>query len=275
VDDAHGIITATNTTDAAVHEGETFPEMIDQHQGNTDTTPSAVVADKAYGRADNYKALRQQNITPCIPHSNPGAKHKGQFTRDDFTYDGERDCYLCPAGQKLTRQTQNPTERREHMYKTGRHVCQKCPLRVNCYMGKYSKRIYRHVDQAVIDWADGCLTRRRRKHLMGRRRATMEGSFADATRHGFKRARWGRLWRVQIQNLLIAAVQNMRKLLKYGTHAPSGSAQAAYSSPVEEVFVSFRHAIGDICGLTVAVFALVLITSWLIGQRSRCLLYPR
>jgi len=34
--------------------------MIQQHQANTDTTPSTVVADKAYGRVDNYKALQQQ-----------------------------------------------------------------------------------------------------------------------------------------------------------------------------------------------------------------------
>jgi len=271
VDDSHGIITATETTDAAVHEGEILPEMIDQHRVNTDTTPSAVVADKAYGRADNYKSLQQQNITPCIPHSKPGAKHKGQFTRDDFIYDGEQDCYRCPAGQRLTRQTQKPIDRKEHMYKTGRHVCQQCPLRAKCYTGKYSKRIYRHVDQEVIDWADGCLSPGRRRKLMGRRRATMEGSFADATRHGFKRARWRRLWRVQIQNLLIAAVQNMRKLLKYGSRTPSGSAQAACLSPVEDLFVFFRRAIGDICGLSVAVFALVVMPSRLIGQRSRCL----
>lgn len=214
VDDAHGIITATATTDAAVHEGETLPEMIEQHQANTETTPSAVVADKAYGRADNYKTLQEQNITPCIPHSKPGAKHRGQFTRDDFTYDGEQDCYLCPAGQKLTRQTRKPIDRREHMYKTGRHVCQQCPLCAKCYMGKYSKRIYRHVDQDVIDWADTCLSRSRRRYLMSRRRCVAEGSFADAANnHGYKRARWRSRVRVEMQNLLIGAAQNLRKLI--------------------------------------------------------------
>ena len=45
----------------------------------------------------------------------------------------------------------------------------------------------------------------------------MEGSFADASNnHGFKRARWRRLWRQQIQDWLIAAVQNLRILLKKG-----------------------------------------------------------
>jgi len=214
VDDAHGIITATKTTHAAVHEGETLPEMIEQHQTNTDSTPSTVVADKAYGRADNYKMLQQQNLTPCIAHSKPAAKHKGQFTRDDFTYDRQQDCYVCPGGYKLTRQTQKPTERNEHMYKIGRHVCQQCLLRAKCYTGKYSKRIYRHADQEVIDWADTCLSRSRRRHLMGRRRCVSEGSFADSTNnHGYKRARWRSRVRVEMQNLLITSVQNLRKLI--------------------------------------------------------------
>ena len=44
----------------------------------------------------------------------------------------------------------------------------------------------------------------------------MEGSFADAaTHHGFKRARWRRLWRQQIQDYLIATAQNLRTLIRY------------------------------------------------------------
>lgn len=42
----------------------------------------------------------------------------------------------------------------------------------------------------------------------------MEQSFADAANnHHFKRARWRRLWRQQIQDYLIAAIQNVRILL--------------------------------------------------------------
>ena len=43
----------------------------------------------------------------------------------------------------------------------------------------------------------------------------MERSFARATRYGFKRARWRRLWRVQIQEYLTAAVQNLMTLLRH------------------------------------------------------------
>ena len=43
-------------------------------------------------------------------------------------------------------------------------------------------------------------------------RLLMERSFAQASRFGFDRARWRRLWRVQIQEYLVAAVQNIRIL---------------------------------------------------------------
>jgi len=44
----------------------------------------------------------------------------------------------------------------------------------------------------------------------------MERSFADAANnHHFKRSRWRRLWRQQIQDYLIAAIQNVRILLAH------------------------------------------------------------
>ena len=42
----------------------------------------------------------------------------------------------------------------------------------------------------------------------------MERSFSQATSYGFKRSRWWRLWRVQIQKYLTAAIQNLKILLK-------------------------------------------------------------
>jgi len=43
----------------------------------------------------------------------------------------------------------------------------------------------------------------------------MEGSFADAANnHGFKRSRWRGLVKQQIQDFLIAAVQNVKLVLK-------------------------------------------------------------
>ena len=58
----------------------------------------------------------------------------------------------------------------------------------------------------------------------------MEQSFADAANnHHFKRSRWRRLWRQQIQDYLIAAIQNVRILLAHPT--PKRNAAAALVPP--------------------------------------------
>ena len=60
------------------------------------------------------------------------------------------------------------------------------------------------------------MARHERHRLLGRRKHRAEGSFADASNnHGYKRARWRGMAKVQIQNLMIATVQNIRKLLSY------------------------------------------------------------
>jgi hypothetical protein len=61
----------------------------------------------------------------------------------------------------------------------------------------------------------------------------MEGSFADAANnHHFKRARWRRLWRQQIQDYLIAAIQNVRILLAHPRPKHSVAVAALASSAI-------------------------------------------
>ena len=114
-------------------------------------------------------------------------------------------------------------------YKPPARVCAGCLLRRQCTRSSHGRTVQRHEKQAALDIARAQahslaarLDRRRRHHLM-------ERSFADAANnHHFKRARWRRLWRQQIQDYLIAAIQNVRILL--ANQNPKKSAAAALSS---------------------------------------------
>jgi hypothetical protein len=70
-----------------------------------------------------------------------------------------------------------------------------------------------------------------------------EGSFADAANlHGYKRARWRGLMGMTIQNLLIAAAQNLRKLIRAGGPNPAMAAPAlAGRSTRRQVNGSMAH----------------------------------
>ena len=208
-----GRLTAQSDPDAARNEGTVLSEVLVEHENNINRPPETVVADKQYGTAENYKRLRRTRVRPCIPHSTRKSQG-GKFGHDQFKYDPNDDSFLCPGGQRLLPYHRNESRRRIR-YMAAKGVCLKCPLRSKCTDSKHGRRVQRHMDQDHIDWADGCLSQRQRRRLMGRRKACVEGSFADAaSNHGFKRARWRGWWLMRIQNLLIATCQNLRKLLK-------------------------------------------------------------
>src|SRR5205814_5283840 len=98
-----------------------------------------------------------------------------------------------------------------------------------------------HEKQAALDVAKAQAHSRAAQRDRRRRRHLMEGSFADAANnHHFKRARWRRLWRQQIQDYLIAAIQNVRILLKH--YQPKRSAAAALRLATPEYFYPLNNA---------------------------------
>ena len=225
VDDRAQIITAVATTPAARPEGEMLETLLDRHARNIGREAETPVADKAYGTAENYHMLHERDMTPCIPHRN-APDPEGAFPADEFRYDRERDCFVCPAGQVLRRNGQDKAKGRIR-YKAPAKTCLTCALCSRCTKSRVGRRVGRLVYQDDVDWADGCMPSHRRRRLMTRRKICAEGSFADAANnHGLKRARWRGLARVRIQGLLIATAQNVRKLLK-ASRRGLAAAQAA------------------------------------------------
>lgn len=229
VDDAHGVITAVRTTPGDVAENHQVLTLIDQHQVQTGQTVETVVGDHKYGTIDNFVACQQRGIVTHLGDARAKQRHvrsEGIFPESAFVYDPVSNTYRCPAGQ-----TMKP--RRLHgrkltwEYGLGVGVCAACPLRAQCTRAKHGRTLHRHEHQAELDRARaqshsaaGRRDRRRRQHLV-------EGSFADAANnHGFKRARWRRLWRVQIQDWLIAGIQNIKLLLKQRWTPVLSNAQA-------------------------------------------------
>jgi transposase len=218
VDDAQGVITAQHTTGGAVAEDSQLFGLIQAHEQNTAVAVATVVADSQYGTVENFLACADRGIGAHMADLQTarqrGRKESLYFGEDKFIYDPATDTYRCPAGETL-RRYQKRIEKPAWEYKAPRAVCARCALRAQCTVSKTGRRLQRFNRQEELDRlrVRACSPaarkdRRRRQHLM-------EGSFADAANlHGFKRSRWRRLWRQQIQNHLIAACQNVRILLR-------------------------------------------------------------
>jgi transposase len=228
VDDAQGVITAQCTTGGATPEDRPFLGLVAAHQLHTGVAAQTAVADSQYGTAENYLACADQGINAHMADwkaAHPGGTTAGHFGADRFIYDAASDTYRCPAGATLRRQ-HKCAYKPAWEYRASRKICAQCALRAQCTSNKAGRTVRRFERQPELDrlraQANSLAARkdrRRRQHLM-------EGSFADATNnHGFKRSRWRRLWRQQIQDHLIAACQNVRILLR--NHRPKRAAAMA------------------------------------------------
>ena len=219
IDDTAGIITATITTAANIHDDKVLAKSVERHITNTGVKPDKAVADKGYGFVENYSFLHGKDILPCIPHKDFSINPKSKISKSEFVYDSRNDWYICPAGQKLYRYDHHrPYQNNSYRYRAKQDVCRQCRFVDKCVYSNKTKgrQISRNIGYEYIEWADKCLSKSERHRLLGRRQYKAEGSFADAANnHRHKRARWRGIVKMQIQNLMIATIQNLRKLLGF------------------------------------------------------------
>ena len=104
VDVDHGIIVDVEATTAMRQAEVTAAKrMIQRTIERFDLYPARLAGDSAYGSAEMLRWLvYEHGIEPHVAVIDKSARRDGTFSREDFTYDRERDVYVCPAGKTLT-----------------------------------------------------------------------------------------------------------------------------------------------------------------------------
>jgi hypothetical protein len=110
-----------------------------------------VLADMGYYDGQQVKDCLEEGITPYIPKADTSANKKlGLFSKSDFSYDPEQDCYWCPAGQELTFRFQTTEKDRDIKYYAS-SACSQCPIKAQCTRSKDGRRISRWVYEEVLE----------------------------------------------------------------------------------------------------------------------------
>jgi transposase len=190
-----------------------------------------VVADAGYSSGENYQYLENRGITPYIPIH-------GQFTveREGFSYDEQKDCFICPQGEKLPvgRLFIDRSGYPKKTYRLSRTICKACPIREAClgkvrekkfditffynhYQRAYQKQIsfkgqyYKKVRQSTVEPVLGTLI-----NFLGLRRLNARGKSAAH------------------KVMLLAAVSyNLKKLLRYARKRDLALANAIKKPQIE------------------------------------------
>jgi len=216
VDPEHEVITATKITPGSVDDGDVLEEIIETHEQNTQKRVDTAVADSRYGKIDNFLLCHDLGIKahmPSLEQSQRGSgRQRGIFPKEAFSYNPDADTFICPAGQVLKRRYYYK-KRKQYEYKASSKICAQCHLKEQCTRSRSGRTLKRHIREDELDIMLKEAKSRKAKRDIKDRQHLSERSFARSTRYGYKRARWRKLWRMEIQDFLIAAIQNITVLI--------------------------------------------------------------
>jgi transposase len=195
--------------------------MIERTEQRFDIKPDRLAGDTAYGSGANLNWLvNEAKIAPHIPVIDKSKREDGTFSREDFTFNKERNIYICPAGKVLATTGKVATDGETLYYWARTRDCRSCPLKPQCCPKAPLRRIPRSIYEEARDVARA-LAKTEAFERSRRDRKRVEMLFAHLKRI----FRLGRLrlrgpCGAQFEFTLAAIAQNLRRLAKLVVRPP-------------------------------------------------------
>jgi transposase len=198
--------------------------MIDRAEARFGLKPERLAADTAYGSAATLNWLvNEKKIAPHIPVIDKSRRKDGSLCREDFTFDKDRNVYVCPRGKRL-HTTGRVHDGETLLYRARTSDCGPCPLKPKCCPKAPERKIPRSIYEAARDTARALASTDAFEQAR-RDRKRVEMLFAHLKRI----LRLGRLRLrgprgAQDEFTLAAIAQNLRRLAKLVVRPPPAAA---------------------------------------------------
>jgi transposase len=185
--------------------------------------PNRLVADTAYGSADNLAWLvHDQAIEPHIPVFGKDQRTDGTFSKSDFVFNHDSDSYTCPGGKTLKPSRRDFATPREVAvdkhgiirYRASKKDCDACGLKAKCCPKTPERKIPRSIHEGARDLARD-IAKTDAYVASQRQRKKVEMLFAHLKRIlKLDRLRLRGPNGAKDEFLLAATAQNLRKMAK-------------------------------------------------------------
>lgn len=136
-----GVILDIRTVPANEHDQDATADMVATIQHFFGKTPAALLGDTAYGHGRHRMKLARQGIrvvAPVQPSPNP----TGLFQATRFTYDVDKDIFICPNGEQSVRRSHSP-KLEGTQYRFAKKTCLACPLYMQCTPSQSGRSVFR------------------------------------------------------------------------------------------------------------------------------------
>jgi transposase len=188
--------------------------MIRRTEERLGLKPNRLAADTAYGTGKFLGWLMETGITPQIPVWDMSVREDGTFSRAEFTFDKERNVYICPEGKLLT-STGRVHDGRTILYRASTRNCGSCHLKPKCTPKMTFRKIPRDVHEDARDAARALMaTPEFNKSRSERKRVEMRFAHLK-THHRFERMRLRGLSGARDEFHLAAIVQHLKTMASH------------------------------------------------------------
>ncbi len=179
VDAKHSLIVETQVTNTTSDVGA-LGIMAIKTQEALEAKNLSVVADKGYYNGKEVLACDTIGVTAYVAKPLTSANTaRGLYGKESFQYDARNNCYICPAGQKLTyRFATNEKGRAIYYYRAS--GCKSCPLKARCTRNKENRTITRLAAEEVQERMAERVAAN--PQIMRRRKAIIEHCFGTIKR---------------------------------------------------------------------------------------------
>ena len=225
------IILGVLVTPADVMENVPLQDLLWRARFRWHLHPKQAIGDSTYGTVDNIRALEEAGVRAYVPLSAVGTR-SGFFGPEAFTYDAEQDVYTCQNGTVL-RFRGNHYAARVRAYHAPASACQACPIKAQCTDSSRGRVFTRSFDEPYLERVRGYHETAAYEQAMRKRSVWVEPLFGEAKQwHGLRQFRLRGLANVNIVGLLVAAGQNLKRLLRvrgWGRRPwPQGALEASF-----------------------------------------------
>jgi hypothetical protein len=136
-----GPVLNVETVPASEHDQDAVPDMVSTIQHFFRLTPKALLGDTTYGHGRQRELLAMQGVEVVAPVQK-SLNPTGLFSADLFTYDPDKDAYICPNGEQSVRKAYN-TKEEGTQYRFNKTTCSACPLYAQCTTSKNGRSVFR------------------------------------------------------------------------------------------------------------------------------------
>ena len=208
------IILSALVTPASITDNTPLLDLVDWVRSRWKIQPKLAVGDTKYGTVPNIVGLEERGIQAYLPTSDFSQRTK-YYPAKLFQYDPEKDRYICPQGQILPLASRRTSEQ-VLLYKPNAKVCNACPVKSKCTGSKSGRHIFRSFFQQYLDKAEAYRQTEAYLKAVRKRSLWVEPLFGEAKEfHGLRRFRLRRLRKVNVEGVMVAAGQNLKRLIQH------------------------------------------------------------